>query len=262
MSISVVRALGLVTVQDLGRPGRMHEALPPGGALVPSMLVRANRALGNPDDAAAIEVCGQLVVRVESDLLVATDGQIVHELHAGEELTIASDLRVAYLAVQGGIDVPITLGGRGAHLSAGIGRLVRANDRIDVLAATASMVAPPPIAGSASDGVIRLVPGPDRDAFVSDALERLCDATYRISSSSDRVGTRLEGPPITRRDDYVEQSRPMVVGAIEVPRDGVPIILGPEHPTTGGYPILAVVSSSDLDALHSIPLGGTVRFRM
>jgi allophanate hydrolase subunit 2 len=72
--------------------------------------------------------------------------------------------------------------------------------------------------------------------------------------------TRLEGERIERRAEYVEQSRPMVIGAIEVPGDGAPIVLGPEHPTTGGYPVLAVIASDSLDAFHSVPLGGSVRF--
>lgn len=143
MSLVVVRSLGLVTVQDLGRPGRMHEALPPGGALVPSMLVRANRAVGNPGDAAAIEVCGQLVVRAESGVRIAIVGGagradvdagadarvdahvgadsdarvdprldatvIIRDLGAGNEAQIASGpRRVAYLAVRGGLDAPVT----------------------------------------------------------------------------------------------------------------------------------------------------------
>ena len=112
---------------------------------------------------------------------------------------------------------------------------------------------------AASLAPIHLIAGPDSDGFKPEALSLLLSSEYRILPSSNRVGTRLEGPALPR-SDAPEVSRPMVLGAIEVPRDGQPIVLGPEHPTTGGYPIIAVVASADLGRLFSIRLGGTVRF--
>jgi allophanate hydrolase subunit 2 len=260
MSLSVVRALGLVTVQDLGRPGRMHEAVPAGGALVPERLIAANRALGNPDDAPALEILGQLAIRAEAALSVATDTLAPRVLPAGGELVIASEpRRVTYLAVRGGIAAPLVFGGRGALLCAGLGGLVRAGARF--ASAELAEVAPPPDARpeAAPHAPIRLIAGPDADAFAPEALTLLLSSEYRILPSSDRVGTRLDGPPLPRTA-APEVSRPMVIGAIEVPRDGKPIVLGPEHPTTGGYPIVAVVARADLGRLFSIRLGGTVRF--
>jgi allophanate hydrolase subunit 2 len=107
---------------------------------------------------------------------------------------------------------------------------------------------------------VRIVPGPDLDDFARAAIDALTSAPYRILASSDRVGTRLEGRRVSRVEGRPERSRPMVRGAIEVPRDEQPIVLGPEHPTTGGYPLVAVIATSDLGRFHSIPLGGTVRF--
>jgi allophanate hydrolase subunit 2 len=78
--------------------------------------------------------------------------------------------------------------------------------------------------------------------------------------ASNRVGTRLAGPALPRRADYRERSRPMVRGALEVPRDGQPIVLGPEHPTSGGYPVIGVIASAELGRFHAIRLGGSVRF--
>jgi 5-oxoprolinase (ATP-hydrolysing) subunit C len=258
MSFAVVRALGLVTVQDLGRPGRMHEAVPPGGALVPGRLIAANRRVRNPDDAPALEVLGQLVVRAERAVELATDTTAARELAAGDELAVASEpRRVAYLAVRGGIAAPLVLGGRGALLCAGLGGLVRAGQRFTGAALAETAAAPLPAERSA--GPIRLVGGPDPEHFAPGALEILTSAEYRILPSSDRVGTRLDGPALPRTA-APEASRPMVIGALEVPRDGKPIVLGPEHPTTGGYPIVAVVAHEDLGRLFSIRLGGTVRF--
>jgi allophanate hydrolase subunit 2 len=259
MTLAITRALGLVTVQDLGRRGRMHEAVPPGGALVADRLIAANRAVRNPDDAPALEILGQLTVRAERPLRVATDTLPARELPAGGELVIASEpRRVAYLAVRGGLAAPLVLGGRGALLCAGLGGLVRTGQRYDI-AGLDEVAAPPSLRAAAPDAPIRLIAGPDAASFAPGALDLLLASEYRILPSSDRVGTRLDGPALPR-SDAPEVSRPMVLGAIEVPRDGKPIVLGPEHPTTGGYPVIAVVARADLGRLFSIRLGGTVRF--
>jgi allophanate hydrolase subunit 2 len=259
MTLVITRALGLITVQDLGRPGHMHEAVPPGGALVPELLVAANSAAHNSDGEPALEIMGTLVLRAEADLEVASDRDGARALRAGESITLASEpARVTYLAVRGGIASPLVLDGRGTLLVAHLGRVLRAGDRI-VSAGSAEHVAsrPPPLA----TGPIRVLPGPDHDAFAAAALDVLFSAEARIATTSDRVGTRLEGVRLPRRAGYRERSRPMVRGAIEVPSDGAPIVLGPEHPTTGGYPVIGVVASADLGRLHAIRLGGNVRFR-
>jgi allophanate hydrolase subunit 2 len=262
MSLTVVRALGLITLQDLGRPGRMHEAVPAGGALVRDRLIAANRAVRNPDNAPAIEILGHLVVRADHAIEVATDTTAARPLAACDELTVTSEPhRVAYLAIRGGLAAPLVLGGRGALLCAGLGGLIRAGQQLT--GAGLARVAPPRPATSPLatplDAPIRLLVGPDAGSFAPGALGRLLSSLYRILPSSNRVGTRLDGPALPRTD-APEVSRPMVIGALEVPRDGKPIVLGPEHPTTGGYPIIAVVASADLGRLFSIRLGGTVRF--
>lgn len=260
MTLVVTRALGLVTIQDLGRPGHMHEAMPPGGALVPARLVAANRTVQNPDDTPAIEVVGELAVRAERACIVATDAWPARPLAAGAELVIASEpRRVTYLAMRGGFAAPLVLGGRGALLCAGLGGLVRRAQQLD--SAGAPAVRPPDDtrAGLDDGDVIRIVPGPDPAAFTGAALATLCAAPYRIEPTSNRVGTRLHGAAIPR-SAAPEASRPMVLGAIEVPGDGQPIVLGPEHPVTGGYPVLAVVIRADLDRLCSLRLGASVRF--
>jgi allophanate hydrolase subunit 2 len=258
VSLVVVSAFGMVTVQDSGRPGRMHEAVPRGGALVRELLTAANRHALNDDGAPAIEVLGQLAVRAAAETLVGSDLG-ARMLRAGDELVIASEpRRVAYLAIRGGVKAPLVLGGRGAQLSAGLGALVRPGDRID--SAGADEIVPFDHEPFEARGVIRVLAGPDPDAFPVHALAKLTEAAYRVHPSSNRVGTRLEGPAIRRAENVRETSRPMVIGAIEVPSDGAPIVLGPEHPTTGGYPILAVIAHADLGAFFAIRPGGTVRF--
>lgn len=260
MSLVVTRTLGLLTIQDRGRRGHMHEAVPPGGPLVPELLAAANRAAGNADDAPAIEVLGILVVRATADVTVATDGTPARLLREGEVLTVASEpLRCTYLAVRGGIAAPRVLDGLGTLLCAGLGAPLRTGDTIAV-AALPEVHAP--ALALAYGEAIHVVPGPDHDAFDTSALTVLTGAPYRVLPSSDRVGTRLAGAPLPRIADYREVSRPMVQGAIEVPRDGQPIVLGPEHPTTGGYPIVAVIASAELGRFHAIRLGGSVRFAL
>ena len=261
MTLEVTRAAGLVTVQDLGRPGHLHAARAPGGALVREWLVAANRAAGNRDGAAALEVLGALEVVARAAVVVASERWGARPLRTGEALVVDSAPdRVTYLALRGGVAAPRVLGGCGTQLSAGIGARLVAGDRVDA-ASEAGAVAPRVGALPAPAGApIRVIAGPDADAFEPGVLDVLASAAYRISPASDRVGTRLVGPVLPRRAGYVERSRPMVCGAIEVPRDGAPIVLGPEHPTTGGYPVVGVVAHEDVGRLFAIPLGGAVRF--
>ena len=172
MSLVVVKAIGLCTVQDFGRPGHMHEGLPHGGALVRSLLVRANRMVCNADGAAAIEVMGQLVVRATRDIATS-----VRVLRRGEEITVTSEpRRVAYLAVRGGVDAPIMLGSRSVHTSAGLGTPLREGVELDAGESPRSQLS---IDDFIDGDVVRVIPG--------DAFDPALLATYRISPSSDRV---------------------------------------------------------------------------
>lgn len=248
MSLVVVSVAGLATVQDFGRPGHMHEGLPHGGALVRALLAEANRRARNPDDAAAIEIFGKLVVRAREPITTSHG-----VLDAGREIVVESERRrVAYLAVRGGVDAPVVLGSRSTHLSAGLGTPLRAGA---IIASASAAAVDAPVEPFEDAGPIRAIAGPD-----AGELQALFSSPYRISPSSDRVGTRLVGPPL--RVTAPEVSRPMVRGAIEVPRDGQPIVLGPEHPTTGGYPVIAVIASADLDRFFATRPGGEVHFTL
>lgn len=257
--IAIVKAMGLVTLQDLGTHGHMHEGVPPGGALVPALLVSANRAACNADDALGLEVMGSVTVQAQSPITIA-DRDGARLLRTGEEHTITSEpLRVAYLAVRGGF------AGRAALLCANGRRLGRgdtlehaAAPETDGDAVTFDNIVDAGRTGAVAE--VRVVRGPDDEAFADGAFEALLGPTYTIAPSSDRAGTRLVGPRIARRPDYRAHSRPMVIGALEVPGDGAPIVLGPEGPVTGGYPILAVVSHADLGRFFAVRLGGSIRF--
>jgi allophanate hydrolase subunit 2 len=232
--IRVVSVQGLALVQDGGRPGRMHEGVPPGGALVPEALAAANAAVGNASDAAAIEHYGRIELEVD-----------------GAARAFVPDGRVGYVAIAGGLDAPLVLGGRGALLGAGIGRPLRAGDTF-----------PGRVVGvgrAPGAGPIRVLPGPDLDRLAPAALATLLAGAYTVSPIGDRAGIRLVGPRI---DVLVVDgpSAPMVRGAIQVPPSGELIVLGPDHPTTGGYPVVAVVVRADCGRFAALSPGRTVRF--
>jgi biotin-dependent carboxylase-like uncharacterized protein len=271
--VAVARVAGLATVQDRGRPGRLHEGVPPGGAFVPEGLARANARVHNGAGDAAIELFGTMTLVADGPVVVATDdgldaaGANPRCLAPGEPWTVASgSRRVVYAAVRGGIDVPVVLGGRGTLLVAGLGgwmgRALRKDDMLPVGApveAPAGAVTPLPPEADLT-GVVRVVPGPDLERFAPDALGVLLTGVFTIAARSDRVGVRLTGPSLLRADADQAVSGPMVRGAIQVPASGEPIVLGPDHPTTGGYPVLATVVSTSWGAVTARPIGARISF--
>ncbi|NKZ04457.1 biotin-dependent carboxyltransferase family protein [Actinomadura latina] len=232
----------LATVQDLGRPG--HAALGVGvsGAADPVSLRLANRAAGNPDGAAAIEVTlGGLRVRCRGGLFAAVTGAPAPLLAGGRpeapysvfHLPDGADLRMgtppaglrSYLAVRGGIAVP--------------------------------PVRPP----APGDVELRAIPGPRADWFVPGALGTLFTAAYTVTSDIDRVGTRLDRPALTRAERGELPSEGTVTGALQVPPSGRPVLFLADHPLTGGYPVIAVVASADIGRAAQARPGRRLRFR-
>jgi len=262
--ITVVAVSGLVTVQDGGRPGHMHEGVPPGGPLVPELLARANAAVGNEEHEAGLELFGALTLAGNAGTQVASDDGVPVELGSREAWSVGvAGARVRYVAVRGGIDVARVLGGRGTLLGAGLGghegRALRRGDVLPVGERGTARRRPPPAAPEL-DAAIVVVPGPDLERFEPGALDVLLASEFRVDPRSDRVGVRLTGPGLRRVGDDLGASSPMLRGAIQVPLSGEPIVLGPDHPTTGGYPVLAVVVVASQGALGARPVGGCVRF--
>jgi allophanate hydrolase subunit 2 len=241
----------------------MHEGVPPGGALVLELLARANLAAGNDPLAPALELFGAIGLTAEPPVLVADDAGAVHELCGGTPWTLAcSGARVRYLAVRGGLDVPLVLGGRGTLLNAGFGghegRPLRRGDVLSPANAPARAGTSPPPPDPASP--VAVVLGPDLPRFAPGAVEALLGSSFVVDALSDRTGIRLRGPALARADRDSEVSAPMVRGAIQVPLGGEPIVLGPDHPTTGGYPVLATVTRASFGSLAMRPIGAEVRF--
>ena len=266
--LEVRRVVGPAIVVDGGRVGHMHEGVPHGGAMVPEQLARANAAVGNAADAAAIEVYGMLeVVARGRSIEIGDDVRGRRVLAEGEAHVVATEgrARVRYLAVRGGIDVPIVLGGRGTLLVAGIGgyegRALRRGDVVAGADVDASANGNANAYGDANANAdVAIVDGPDPDEEVLAAVAR---ATFTISAQSDRIGTRLDGPALPAHSMHNTRdrarSRPMVAGAIELTPSGL-VVLGPDHPTTGGYPVVGVVPERALGGLLARPIGARVRF--
>lgn len=262
MSLRVRVSTGLVTVQDIGRSHMLHRGVPRAGALSPLRLMETNRLLGNDDNAAAIEVVGRLSVECMRACVVATSDGRVHELTPGASIEVEppANARVAYVAVRGGIEVPRRMGSRSTWLAANYGgfqgRTLRRDDVLDVGDSTRHA----PTRASELALAVRLLRGPDESRFASDAFETLLKSAPRISASSNRVATRLDGVSLPYDATRVYPSAPMIEGAIEVLADGTPIVLGPEHPITGGYPVIAFVATESLSAFHTIGVSSTVSF--
>ena len=261
------------TVQDLGRLGYQALGVPVSGALDTPSLRLANALVGNPVNTAALEILftgprfevTAPAVRVAvagagASLVLARAGQPVPawlsvRLVCGEvfEVRLGREAVCAYLAVDGGLDVPQVLGSASTYVRAGLGglygRALRAGDAVPLVIERAPerrerrLPSPPP-AGARQP--IRIVFGPQHDGFAEPALRALVTAEFRISANADRMGMRLEGPRLQHRAGWDIVSDAIATGAIQVPGSGQPILLLADHQTTGGYPKIATVISADL----------------
>jgi biotin-dependent carboxylase-like uncharacterized protein len=264
-AIETLAVQGLATVQGHARPGRMHEGVPPGGPMVPELAARANLAAGNAPEAPLLEVFGSVALAIHgSTRRLATEEGSVGSFAPGERFDArpSRELRLRYVAVEGGLDVAEVLGGPGTLLVAGLGghegRALRRGDRIAV--GNRSRRASFHVEMPDLDSPIRVVLGPDESRFGPEAATRLVHESFTILGASDRTGARLSGPALPRAGEDGMRSAPMVQGAIQVPSSGEPIVLGPDHPTTGGYPVIAVVARVDLGRMFARPVGAKVRF--
>ncbi|MEU2555202.1 biotin-dependent carboxyltransferase family protein [Streptomyces sp. NPDC013313] len=279
-ALVVVRAGALTTVQDRGRPGYAHLGVPRSGALDPRAAALVNRLAGNPAAAAVLETTVDgCALRPRSTVTVAVGGApcpvtvggrpaawgapVV--VPAGELLevgTAVAGLR-SYVAVSGGIAVEPVLGSRSRDLLSGLGPPPLADGVVLPLGAP---VGPParvdaaPQPGMPDELVLRVTLGPRDDWFTAGALRTLTTRAYRVSPAGNRIGLRTEGPALERARDGELPSEGMVLGAVQVPPDGRPVVFLADHPTTGGYPVIAVVRAADLPAAAQAVPGTPVRF--
>jgi biotin-dependent carboxylase-like uncharacterized protein len=178
--------------------------------------------------------------------------------------TAVTGLR-SYVAVSGGIDVTPVLGSRATDTLAHIGPpRLRDGDRLPLGVAVGAAPGHVEFSVPRKVGtvVLRVRPGPRDDWFGAAGLATLTGSAYAVSSSSNRVGARLSGPPVAWAEEGEMASEGMVLGAVQVPPDGQPVVFLADHPTTGGYPVIAVVDPADLAALAQARPGTEVRFSL
>lgn len=286
-SLVVERCGPLTTVQDGGRFGYQRFGVTPAGPMDPWAFRLADRLLDQSERAAGLELGpGSLVLRVEAEHVrialagaerpVAVDGRPIPWWSAigalrGQRIEIGPARRGvwSYLAVRGGLAVRPVMGSRATHTLTRLGGLegrpLRAGDRLPLADPGAApdlpdlALAEPPVE---PEGPIRIVLGPQEAWFSEAGIATLLGAAWRVSPRSDRMGYRLEGPRIEHARSPNIVSDGMVMGAIQVPGSGQPIVLMADRQSTGGYPKIATVISADIGRLAQIPAGGTVRFRV
>ncbi|WP_406859630.1 biotin-dependent carboxyltransferase family protein [Streptomyces sp. HUAS MG47] len=280
-AFAVVRAGALTTVQDQGRPGHAHLGVPRSGALDPGAARLVNRLVGNPDGAAVLEttVTG-CAVRPRCDVTVAVGGApcpvtvdgrpaawgTAVRVPAGAVLDVGATVRGvrSYLGFGGGVAVEPVLGSRSADLLSGLGPAPLSEGAVIPLGAGGAVVRgavdAPPWPGPPDVLVLRARLGPRDGWFSREAVRAFASATYRVSAASNRIGLRTEGPALERAVPGELPSEGMVWGAVQVPPDGRPVVFLADHPTTGGYPVIAVVREDDVAAAAQARPGTAVRF--
>jgi len=305
MSLLVNKAGLLTSVQDLGRYGMQKYGVVAGGAMDAFALRIANLLVGNRESDACLEIAiigPELVFEKPAlfaigggDLSAKLNGQAVplwRTVYAPAGSTLKFGRPVlgcrAYLAVAGGLDVPLAMGSRSTLLSAGIGgyegRALRPGDRIGFgqpsalgrrlmeklkprdgdgrVSISQWSVSADLLPSYAAQPTLRIVEGEEFHLFDEESVNRLLHETFTVLPQSDRMGYRLAGGALKLKQKAEMISAAVTFGTMQVPPDGNPIILMADRQTTGGYPKIAQVATVDLPLLAQVNLGGKVRFRL
>ena len=292
MTLLVMHPGALSTVQDLGRPGYGSAGVAPSGAMDPWALRAANVLVGNKEDAAAIEFTMHgPTIAFEDDTVVALTGsrfdasilrsvsgsaferdidattaphQTSFRLRAGESLRMGPTLGGArgYLAIRGGVDLPPTLGSSSTQVVARLGgRILSQGDRLETGIASGAPLRRAHLDAAYRSALrLRAIAGPQHDIFLAGSVERFFSSPYTVTARSDRTGMRLEGPPLELRAKPDIDPEGVVTGALQIPGDGQPILLGCDRPATGGYAKVATVIGADMHLAAQAKPGDTFSF--
>lgn len=279
--LEVVRGGPFTTVQDLGRPGHAHLAVPRGGALdVPAMRL-ANRLVGNEESSAVLETTvGGVAVRVTAARHIAVTGApavirvggrpvdwaLPVLVSAGEVVDVGPALTGlrSYVAVSGGVAVPEVIGSRATDVLSGLGPAVL---RTGATVPLGEPVGPPAVIDFApyplpgNELLLCCDLGPRHDELADGMIEMLNTAEWTVSSRSNRIGIRLEGNALRRVDERELPSEGIVLGSVQLPPNGQPVLFLADHPVTGGYPVVGVVPAPDIWRCAQAAPGSRIRFR-
>lgn len=280
--LRVRRAGPLVTFQDGGRRGLMRFGVPESGPMDRFAHAAANIALGREAGSTAIEISlGGLAVTCSSapvTIAVCGGGFVVD--HAGEQCTpwtvrtlVPGDTLMVsagvwgswcYLGVAGELVAQRWMGSTSTHVRSGLGGgLVQAGDELVIDAPEVDLARDGPIeqpAIATPTNQLRVVLGPQLECFGPDTPDTLLNHAYRLSNAYDRMGVRLDGPNLDLVDALAIPSTPIVRGSLQVAGDGVATLLFADHQTTGGYPKIATVISSDVARASQLRSGDSVHF--
>jgi len=279
----------LSTVQDAGRYSWLRYGVPPSGPLDAAAFQAANALVGNAPGAAGLEITWTgPALRLTRDALIAVCGAEFElwagrravptwhsvVLRAGEVLRFGARSNGArsYLAVDGGIALSPYLGSQATYLPGRFGgmegRALRAGDclplhpgQFDPFAAAGTRWSPSLRPPYSSNPILRVILGPQREAFTEEGIAAFLSSPYTLSATSDRMGARLQGRAIAHTGKGSSISDGVIAGCIQVPPDGQPIVMLADHQSTGGYPKIAVVLQADLPLLAQLLPGDQVLFQ-
>ncbi|WP_347266896.1 urea amidolyase family protein [Paracoccus sp. (in: a-proteobacteria)] len=286
--LRILRADRPALLQDAGRPGQAGQGVSGSGALDRASLHAANRCLGNPRDAAALEITfGGLTLRAERALTLALTGADcplritgprgdatpehgrAFAMDAGDELQIGPPRHgcYSYLGLRGGYLAAPVLGSAARDTLARLGpEPLTTGDRLTPANLPAGAVDPcpraqPRLPQPGETVTLQVILGPRADRFTTAARQCFLDQTWQVTPEISRTGKRLSGAqPLRRRDNTELPSEGTVPGAIQIPHSGQPVLFLADHPLTGGYPVIAVVARHHLDLAAQIPPGAQIRF--
>ena len=285
--ITITRAPPYLTVQDRGRKHSRNSGVPQSGAMDSFALRAANAVAGNQTDAAGLEwALGDGSITFEQEVVFSLGGAKAHATlagkvvapctttfaRAGDALTIEqiSGGRFLYIAVSGGIDVPVILGSRSTYLPGRfggyLGRMLKRGDALALgpqpgHAPAEGFHCPADLLPRYDTGIVHITRGTHADLFDESAWRALTDGEYRVAAASDRTGYKLEGRALANPVGTLP-SEASCPGAIQIPGDGLPIALMADAPTVGGYPKIAVVAEADLPMIAQRSPGEAIRFEL
>lgn len=264
-AVTVVSAGIGTTVQDHGRPGFAHLGVPRAGVIDRPLADLVCRVVGDDPGTAVFETVGGLTIRAGGSLVVAsTTATAPLALEPGEVFRVdaGGERNYEYVAVRGGLVVDRVLGSASRDTLSSLGPPPVTDGQVyGVGPDPGRPIITDSVPVRTDDRFIRLWPGPRLDRFAPDALAMLCSAPWTVGAEISRVGVRLNGGNVPLRDDDAElPSEGLVAGAVQLPPNGEPVVMLADHPTTGGYPVVAVVDPADLPSLAQRRPSGSVRF--
>jgi antagonist of KipI len=290
MSLEVIEANGLATLQDPGRVGWRKFGVPTSGAMDPFALRAANLLAGNDSNCAVVEIgLGDVALRALHDCVISVAGvgyglsiyiwdfPLWSSYHVRGGWTVRLNKldfgMWAYLAISGGVQTPPMLDSRSTYLRGSFGGLdgrqlqvgdvLRSGTPSHPLSELAARTLPEEARPVYSDHpTLDVIMGPQENYFTDESIVAFLSQEYTVSHTSDRMGYRLEGAVLSHRGKTELISEGMAMGAVQVPSSGQPIVMMADSPTTGGYPKIGTVVSADLPLLvQCVPNKSKVRFR-